>query len=75
MPRHIAVSKFKAECLGLLEEISQSGEELIVTKRGKPLARVKPARKVTSLKGSVRYLVSDDELIAPIGAAWDVERR
>ena len=66
MARHIAVSKFKAECLGLLEEISQTGEELVVTKRGKPLARVGPARKADPLEGSVRFVVSDDELIAPI---------
>ncbi len=74
VPRHIAVSRFKAECLGLLEEIAQTGEELVVTKRGQPLARVQSARTVASLLGSVQYLVSDDELMDPIPAGWDAER-
>lgn len=36
----IAISEFKAKCLQLLKETSDSGEELVVTLRGKPLARV-----------------------------------
>jgi prevent-host-death family protein len=74
MARHISVSRFKAECLGLLEDISQTGEELVVTKRGRPLARVEPIRAAPSLKGSVEYLVSDEELIEPVGSDWDADR-
>ncbi len=74
MARHISVSRFKAECLGLLEDISQTGEELVVTKRGRPLARVAPIGAVPSLEGSVEYLVPDEELIEPVGSAWDAER-
>ena len=36
----IAISEFKAKCLQLLKETSDSGEELVITLRGKPLARV-----------------------------------
>lgn len=36
----IAISEFKAKCLQLLKQTSDSGEELVVTLRGKPLARV-----------------------------------
>lgn len=75
MARHIAVSRFKAQCLALLEEIAETGEELVVTKRGQPLARVQSARKVASLQGSVEYLVSDDELVDPIPAERDAGRR
>lgn len=71
--RHIAVSKFKAEVLGLLEEIAQTGEEIVVTKRGRPLAHVRSARKAISLRGSIEYLVSDDELTEPIEQAWDAD--
>lgn len=38
----IAISKFKATCLGLLEEIKQTGKEMLVTKKGSPLALVGP---------------------------------
>lgn len=75
VPRQIAVSRFKAECLGLLEEIAQTGEELLVTKRGRPLARVLSARQTTSLAGSVEYLVSEDDLITPIAQEWDAAPR
>jgi len=38
--RTIAAGKFKAQCLAILDEVNQSGEAVIVTKRGKPVARV-----------------------------------
>ncbi|MGF1531950.1 MAG: type II toxin-antitoxin system Phd/YefM family antitoxin [Puniceicoccaceae bacterium] len=37
------VSEFKNDCVHLLNEVAQSGEELLVTKRGIPLVRVLPA--------------------------------
>ena len=73
MERRIAVSTFKATCLGLLEEISETGEEIIVTKRGRPLARVQPVTRMPSLVGSVSFLVTDEELIEPIDQAWNVD--
>ncbi|CAN5432549.1 MAG: type II toxin-antitoxin system Phd/YefM family antitoxin [Chloroflexi bacterium] len=75
MARHITISSFKAQCLGLLEEVAQTGEELVVTKRGQPLARVLSAREAPSLVGSVDYLVSDEELIAPVAQDWDAAPR
>ncbi len=40
--QQIAVSDFKARCLKLLEELRDRGGEIVVTKRGRPLARVLP---------------------------------
>ena len=39
---HIAVSEFKARCLTLLEEVAKSHQMLIITKFGKPIAKVSP---------------------------------
>jgi prevent-host-death family protein len=39
---YIAVSDFKARCLGLLEDVAQKKHMLIITKFGKPMARVLP---------------------------------
>lgn len=72
-PKTISASRFKAECLGLLDEVAETGVEITVTKRGKPVARVVPVEPVPSLKGSVIYLVSDEELIAPIDEVWNAE--
>jgi prevent-host-death family protein len=41
--RRIAISEFKAKCLSLLEEVSQTKTPLRVTRRGKPIADVVPA--------------------------------
>ena len=71
----ISASRFKAECLGLLDQVAASGEELIVTKRGTPVARVVPASEPAPLRGSVRYLADNDELWGPLGDGWDAERR
>lgn len=73
MERTIAASRFKAECLALLDEVAESGEEIVVTKRGKPVARVVAIAPRKSLKGSVTYLVSDEEFIAPLHEDWDPE--
>jgi len=38
----IAISKFKATCLALLERVKNTGEPLLVTKKGEPVALVTP---------------------------------
>lgn len=72
--RVITASAFKATCLGLLDEVAATGETIVVTKRGRPVARLGPMEEPPSLLGSVTYNVSDDELIAPIDDPWDVDR-
>jgi prevent-host-death family protein len=64
--RTISASQFKARCLALLDEVAESGQALVVTKRGKPVARVEAFDPPRSLEGSVTFLVSDEELIAPL---------
>jgi prevent-host-death family protein len=34
--------EFKAKCLGLLGEVQATGQTVIITKRGKPIARLAP---------------------------------
>jgi prevent-host-death family protein len=71
--RTIPAGRFKAQCLKLLDEVAETGETIVVTKRGKPVAKVEPVEEPPSLKGSVIYLVSDEELIAPIDEVWNAE--
>ncbi len=72
--RTIPAGRFKAQCLRLLDEVAETGETIVVTKRGKAVAKVEPIEEPRSLVGSVTFLVSDEELIAPILEPWDVER-
>jgi prevent-host-death family protein len=71
--RTIAAGQFKAQCLRLLDEVAETGETIVVTKRGKAVAKLQPVEEPPSLKGSVTYLVSDEELIAPIDEVWNAE--
>ena len=37
-PRTIKASEFKAKCLKLMDEVAESGEEIIITKNGRPVS-------------------------------------
>lgn len=67
----MSASEFKAKCLAVLDDVATTGRTVVVTKRGKPVARVLPVEEPKSLRGSVRYLVSDEELMAPLFDEWD----
>ena len=55
---HIAVSEFKARCLTLLEEVATQHHMLIITKFGKPIAKVTPIENTKPpLLGSWKGLV------------------
>jgi prevent-host-death family protein len=71
--KSISASQFKARCLALLDEVAATGQPIVVTKRGKPVARVVAAEAPRPLAGSVTYHVPDEELIAPIDVRWDAE--
>ena len=72
--RTIPAARFKAQCLKLLDEVAETGQTIVVTKRGKPVAKLEPIAEPPSLVGSVTFLVTDDELVEPILEPWDVER-
>ncbi len=72
--RTIPAGRFKAQCLKLLDEVAETGETIVITKRGKPVAKVEPVEEPPSLAGSVVYLVDDDELLFSTGEIWDMER-
>ncbi len=38
----VTATEFKAKCLRLLDEVNRTGEELVISKHGKPVARVVP---------------------------------
>lgn len=64
----VAISEFKAKCIEMLKHTQASGEELVVTLRGKPLVRVvgvggKPQRVLGGQKGVVGLPANQDALI------------
>lgn len=56
-PRKVNATEFKARCLGLLDEVRDRGAEVVITKHGKPVARLVPMREATgSLRGAWKGL-------------------
>jgi prevent-host-death family protein len=72
--KQITATEFKARCLRLLDEVADSGETLVVTKRGRPVVRVEPSSPPVDLRGSVKLLVAPEKLVEPLDIAWDAER-
>ncbi len=50
-PDTMAISEFKATCLKVLEQIRRTGQEILVTKRGRPIALISPAPAVDKAPG------------------------
>jgi prevent-host-death family protein len=72
--KEITATQFKARCLRLLDEVAETGEMLVVTKHGRPVARVMPPLKPEDLRGSVKINMSDEELIYFSMGPWDMEQ-
>lgn len=65
-------STFKARCLAVLDEVARSRDTVLVTKHGKPVARLVPVDDETApTHGSVTLLADDDELYFSTGERWD----
>lgn len=70
----IPAGEFKAQCLAILDEVKETKVEVIVTKRGVPVAKVVPIRPpARDLKGSITLLVDDPEAIFSTGESWDAQ--
>ena len=48
-PRTIKASEFKARCLKLMDEVAETGEEIVITKHGRPVSKLAPYREKPKL--------------------------
>jgi len=71
----IPAAEFKAHCLQLLDGVQKSGQSLVVTKRGRPVARVTPISSApTSLFGCLKGQVDiAGDLVQSTGEAWEAD--
>lgn len=44
----ISATDFKAKCLAIMDDVSNTGESIIITKRGKPIAQISPIADETN---------------------------
>jgi prevent-host-death family protein len=76
----IAISKFKATCLSVLERVRKTGKPVLVTRFGQPVAEVVPAsppkpaeRQLGTLRGTIK-IVGDIVSPASDEEDWEVLR-
>jgi prevent-host-death family protein len=73
MAKRVTATAAKATILRLLDDAA-AGEEVEITKHGRPVARLMPARGARSLKGSLAGMAMtavDDERLFSTGAPWN----
>jgi prevent-host-death family protein len=69
--RTIPAGEFKAKCLALMDEIAVSGEEIVITKRGKPVARLRSERTLGKNEPDMRGTVTrEGDIVSPLLIPW-----
>ena len=72
MAATISASQFKARCLGLMDQVAATGEVLVITKNGQPVAELHAcasARRASPF-GLHPGVEIHSDLLAPIDSAW-----
>ena len=81
--RTIPAGEFKAKCLALMDEVEATGEAIVVTKRGKPVARLCAMQRSDTADGNHSIFgfmkghgAASVDLVAPIvpPEEWDLLR-
>lgn len=73
METTVQASVFKARCLALLDEVEASHGSVVITKRGRPVARLVPVDTGPALMGSVTLVAEEDEDYFSTGEEWGVD--
>ena len=73
--RTVKASEFKAKCLKMMDEVAESGEEIVITKNGRPTVRVVAFRtRPRTLFGIDRgKLEIRGDIISPMDIEWEAE--
>ncbi len=70
--KQIAAAKFKEQCLAILDRVGVEG--LVITKRGKPVAKLIPiGAESASLIGSLKGRLTIKGDILSTGVKWNAE--
>jgi prevent-host-death family protein len=77
-PHEVPAGEFKAHCLRLMDEVRTTGRPIVITKRGKPVARLVPVEEEAPrreifgcMKGT---LTIHGDIIGPIDVDWHAKR-
>lgn len=70
----IAVTEFKAKCLKLIDQLDQIRDPIVLTKRGKPVAKLVPIDNDENQTTGFGYMAGSaiilGDIISPIDESW-----
>lgn len=72
----MAAGRFKAQCLREIDQVQQTGETLVITKRGKPIVKIIPIaeNEEGTYFGCMKDTLSiEGDITLPIIENWDIE--
>lgn len=74
--KSMGISEFKATCIAALKEVQVSREPLIITHRGRAIARIEPVLERANQLGTLRHLgrIKADLVLAEFPEEWEMER-
>ncbi len=67
----VAISEFKAKCLDLITKMDKTKKPMVITKNGKPVAKLVPFKSdnnLNALRGKVEYY---GDIMSPIDEDWN----
>jgi prevent-host-death family protein len=73
----IQASEFKAKCLALMDQVASTGEGILITKNGKPVAELRPpsSQRPKSPFGLHKGMIEiAGNIISPVDVKWDANK-
>jgi prevent-host-death family protein len=75
MSNKIPAGEFKSKCLQVIDEVQRLRMPIIITKRGKPVAKLVPLDEhaesfIGSMEGTMEIV---GDIVAPIGVSWEAD--
>jgi len=72
---HVSAANFKTNCLRLMDEVAQRRVPLVITKRGKPVAKLVPLNDgpidiFGRMAGTIKIC---GDIIEPTGEVWEAD--
>jgi prevent-host-death family protein len=72
----ISAAQFKAKCLKLMDDIARTRKSIIITKRGKPVAKLMPVEPESRqplfgyMAGTIAHMA---DVESPLAVHWEAE--
>ena len=75
MNEQLPAGEFKATCLKVLDEVQHQRKQVVITKRGKPVAKLVPMEEnpesfIGSMQGTMEIV---GDIIAPLNVKWEAD--